>query len=86
MTKVLAVEWAPYGITVNAIGPGYMNTPLIADLIKDPAFQNRVKAEIPMGRVGETRDLAGILLVLCSSAGAYITGQTIFVDGGWTIW
>lgn len=86
LTKVLAIEWAPYGITVNAIGPGYMNTPLIADLVKDPAFQNRVKAEIPMGRVGQTRDLAGMLLVLCSGAGAYITGQTIFVDGGWTIW
>ncbi len=86
LTKVLAIEWAPYGITVNAIGPGYMNTPLIADLVKDPAWQASVKAQVPIGRVGETKDLAGILLVLCSNAGSYITGQTIYIDGGWTIW
>ena len=85
LTKVLAIEWAPYGMTVNAIGPGYMRTPLISGLMNDPEFQNRVRSQIPLQRVGETRDLAGIVLVLCSKAGAYITGQTIYVDGGWSI-
>jgi NAD(P)-dependent dehydrogenase (short-subunit alcohol dehydrogenase family) len=86
LTKVLAIEWAPYGITVNAIGPGYMNTPLIANLMKQPGFQELVTSQVPLGRVGETEDLHGILLVLCSKAGAYITGQTIYIDGGWSIW
>ena len=86
LTKVLAIEWAPYGITVNAIGPGYMNTPLIANLIEQPDFKAQVKSQVPLGRIGETEDLHGILLVLCSKAGAYITGQTILIDGGWSIW
>lgn len=86
LTKVLAIEWAPYGITVNAIGPGYMNTPLIANLLNEPGFQDMVRSQVPLGRVGETEDLHGIILVLCSKAGAYITGQTIYIDGGWSIW
>jgi NAD(P)-dependent dehydrogenase (short-subunit alcohol dehydrogenase family) len=86
LTKVLAIEWAPYGVTVNAIGPGYMNTPLIANLMKQPGFQERVRSQVPLGRVGETEDLYGILFVLCSKAGAYITGQTVYIDGGWSIW
>jgi 2-deoxy-D-gluconate 3-dehydrogenase len=86
LTKVLAIEWAPYGITVNAIGPGYMNTPLIANLMDQPDFKALVRSQVPLGRVGETEDLHGIILVLCSKAGAYITGQTIYIDGGWSIW
>jgi NAD(P)-dependent dehydrogenase (short-subunit alcohol dehydrogenase family) len=86
LTKVLAIEWAPYGITVNAIGPGYMNTPLIANLMEQPDFKAQVRSQVPLGRVGETEDLHGIILVLCSRAGAYITGQTIYIDGGWSIW
>jgi len=86
LTKVLAVEWATYGVTVNAIGPGYVRTPLITDLMQDPAFQKTLHAHVPMNRIAETEDLQGILLVLCSKAGAYITGQTIYVDGGWSIW
>ncbi len=86
LTKVLAIEWAPYGITVNAIGPGYMNTPLIANLMKQPGFQDMVKSQVPLGRVGETEDLHGVIVVLCSKAGAYMTGQTIYIDGGWSIW
>lgn len=86
LTKVLAIEWAPYGITVNAIGPGYMNTPLIANLVEQPDFKSQVRSQVPIGRIGETKDLHGIFLVLCSKAGAYITGQTIYIDGGWSIW
>lgn len=86
LTKCLAIEWAPYGVTINAIGPGYIRTPLIAGLMKDPAFQETVNKSTPMQRIGEPEDLQGILLVLCSKAGDYITGQTIYIDGGWTVW
>jgi len=86
LTKCLAIEWAPYGVTINAIGPGYIRTPLIAGLMKDPAFQEMVNKSTPMQRIGEPEDLQGILLVLCSKAGDYITGQTIYVEGGWTVW
>lgn len=86
LTKVLAIEWAPYGVTVNAIGPGFIRTQLISDLMKDPEFQSKVERLVPMQRVGETHDLHGVLVVLCSKAGDYITGQTIYVDGGWSIW
>ena len=86
LTKCLSIEWAPSGVTVNAIGPGYIKTPLIAGLMKDPAFQEMVNKSTPMQRIGEPEDLNGILLVLCSKAGDYITGQTIYIDGGWTVW
>jgi gluconate 5-dehydrogenase len=86
LTKVLGLEWAAFGVTVNAIGPGYVRTPLITGLLRDPAFQQTVNTQVPMNRIAETQDLQGILLVLCSKAGAYITGQTILVDGGWSIW
>ncbi|NIT04495.1 SDR family oxidoreductase, partial [Candidatus Saccharibacteria bacterium] len=86
LTKVLAIEWAPYGVTVNAIGPGFIRTPLISALFKNPDFQEMVRNSTPMGRIGETEDLQGILLVLCSKAGDYITGQTIYIDGGWSVW
>ncbi len=85
LTKVLAIEWARSGVTVNAIGPGFVRTPLITALLEDPEFQEKVNALVPMGRIAEPEDLQGILLVLCSDAGAYITGQTIYVDGGWSI-
>ena len=86
LTKVLAIEWAANGVTVNAIGPGYVRTPLIAELMEDNSFQKTVRAQVPMQRIAEAEDLQGILLVLCSKAGAYITGQTIYVDGGWSVW
>ena len=84
LIKQLATEWAPYGIRVNGIAPTFTRTPLVAKYLDDPAFYNELVARIPMGRVCETSDLAGIAVFLASDASAFITGQNIFVDGGVT--
>ncbi len=84
LTKTLAVEWAPYGINVNAIGPGYIATELTAPLRKDPEFDRWVLAKTPLGRWGTPEDLVGVAVLLASKAGDFITGQIFYVDGGWT--
>lgn len=82
MTKVLAQEWAPHGITVNAVGPGYIYTQQTKDLLADEASRQSIVAKIPAGRIGEPEDLVGAYLFLASPAANYVTGQTLFVDGG----
>ena len=84
LIKQLATEWAQYGIRVNGIAPTFTRTPLVADYMNDPAFYNALVNRIPLGRVCETRDLAGIAVFLASAASGFITGQNIFVDGGVT--
>jgi len=86
LTKALANDWAKYNIKVNAIGPGYIITDLTAPLIKDKKRYEELSARIPMGRWGKPEDLAGAAVFLASEASDYITGQTIFVDGGWLSW
>lgn len=87
LTKVLALEWAPYNVNVNAIAPGAMVTPLTRELLKEGSEQyEKHLRKIPLGRFGIPDDLDGIVVFLASSASNYITGQTIFVDGGYTIW
>jgi len=83
LTKSLASDWAKYNIRVNAIGPGYFETDLTEPLRKDPKRFSAINARIPLGRWGKPEDLAGIAVFLASDASDYITGQTIFVDGGW---
>ena len=84
LIKQLASEWAQYGIRVNGIAPTFTRTPLVEDYLNDPDFYNALVQRIPLGRVCETRDLAGIAVFLASDASAFITGQNIFVDGGVT--
>jgi len=84
LIKQLATEWAKYQIRVNGIAPTFTRTPLVTDYLNDPAFYNALVERIPMGRVCETEDLAGIALFLASDASSFITGQNIFVDGGVT--
>lgn len=83
ITRVLAVEWAKYNINVNAIGPGYYKTDLTAPLFADKERYGWITSRIPMGRTGIPEDLAGAVVFLASEASDYITGQTIWVDGGW---
>jgi gluconate 5-dehydrogenase len=84
LTRTLAVEWAPYDINVNAIGPGYIATELTAPLKADPQFNEWVLAKTPLARWGRPEDLVGMAVLLASPAGDFITGQIFYVDGGWT--
>lgn len=84
LIKQLATEWAPHGIRVNGIAPTFTRTPLVEQYLNDPAFYGALVNRIPLGRVCETRDLAGIAVFLASDASSFITGQNIFVDGGIT--
>jgi 2-deoxy-D-gluconate 3-dehydrogenase len=83
LTRALAVEWARFGITVNAVGPGRIRTPMTEDLFSDPLATDRLLSRIPMGRAGEPRDIAGAVVFLASDASSYMTGQVLYVDGGW---
>jgi NAD(P)-dependent dehydrogenase (short-subunit alcohol dehydrogenase family) len=84
LTRQMATEWARYGITVNAIQPTFVDTPQVAMLLGDPEFLKGVVSRIPLGRVGQPEDLAGAVLLFCSDASAFITGQILGIDGGLT--
>ncbi|SFG28185.1 2-deoxy-D-gluconate 3-dehydrogenase [Desulfotomaculum arcticum] len=85
MTKVLALEWAPYGITVNAIAPAYIKTPLVRQVMEDKEWYEDVKNRNAMQRLGEPEEIIGPAVFLGSDASSFITGTIIYVDGGWTM-
>lgn len=84
LTRVLAIEWAPFGINVNAIGPTFILTALTQSSFDDPDIRQDLLARIPLGRVGMPGDVTGAAVFLASDAAGLITGQTLYVDGGWT--
>ncbi len=86
LTRTLALEYAARGIRVNGIGPGATVTPINRAWIEDPARREQVESHIPMGRAGTADEMAGVAAFLASDDAAYITGQTIFVDGGLTLY
>jgi gluconate 5-dehydrogenase len=83
LTRALATEWAKDRIRVNGLGPGYFRTNLTEVFYQDEAWQQRMLSAIPMGRFGRMEDLAGPAVFLCSDAAAYVTGQVLYVDGGY---
>jgi NAD(P)-dependent dehydrogenase (short-subunit alcohol dehydrogenase family) len=84
LTKVLALEWAPFGVTVNSVAPTFIRTPGTAERLDRPEFLAGVLERIPAGRVGTTADVAGAVLYLVSPAASLVTGTVLVVDGGWT--
>ncbi len=84
-TKSLAVEWAPYGIRVNAIAPGYMRTAMTAPYLADPALGGVWMELTPMRRPGDPHELGGAAVYLASDASSFMTGQTLVIDGGYVV-
>jgi 2-deoxy-D-gluconate 3-dehydrogenase len=84
LTRVLANEWAPHGVRVNAVAPGYLETGLTREYLADPSVRQAILAKIPLGRIGEPEDVVGAVLFLASAWARYITGEVLFVDGGRT--
>jgi NAD(P)-dependent dehydrogenase (short-subunit alcohol dehydrogenase family) len=83
MVRSLALEWAAEGITVNAIAPGRFWTAMTDAVFSNPQLHQSAVSVIPLGRPGAPADIAGAVVLLASDASAYITGQTIVIDGGW---
>jgi len=86
MTRVLSLEWSKFGVNVNAIAPWYFRTPLTEELLANETFLQEVLSRTPSGRIGDVDDLVGPAVFLASDAAAYITGQTIAVDGGMSVY
>lgn len=85
LTRTLALEWAAGGVTVNALCPGRVVTPLISDVMQDPAQVRLMYERIPLQRIAEPDDMTGPAIFLASDASSYLTGATLIVDGGWSI-
>ncbi len=85
LTRCLALEWAPYGITVNSISPTFVWTDGTRPSLADPKFRSQVLDHIPLGRIGDPVDVAGAVVFLASPAASLITGVNLLVDGGWSV-
>lgn len=85
MTRTLALEWAPYGVTVNCVMPGPFGTEMNQSLMENPEAYQSFIAKIPLGRWGDIEEIGGIAVFLGSDASSFITGAAITIDGGWTV-
>ena len=83
LVRAFAVDWAPFGIRVNGIGPGFIATPMNRVLLDNPEFDAWVRKRTPLGRWGKPDDFEGAAVFLASEASAFVTGQILYVDGGW---
>jgi 2-deoxy-D-gluconate 3-dehydrogenase len=84
LTKVLALEWGPHNINVNAVAPTFIETPMTKPMLENPAFREMVLNKILLGRVGQPKDVLGAVIYLASEASDLVTGHVLLVDGGWT--
>jgi NAD(P)-dependent dehydrogenase (short-subunit alcohol dehydrogenase family) len=84
LTKVLALEWGRYGVTVNSVAPTFIRTPGTAERLDRPEFLEDVLTRIPIGRVGTTTEVAAAVIFLASPSAGLVNGTSIVVDGGWT--
>ena len=84
LTRALAVELGPHGVTANAIDPGYVATEMNTALVEDPEFNQMVTDKTPVGRWGTPEEIAGAAVYLASDEASYVNGQTLLVDGGMT--
>jgi NAD(P)-dependent dehydrogenase (short-subunit alcohol dehydrogenase family) len=84
LVRVLALEWGPLGVTVNAVAPTFVHTPGTAERLDDPEYRRGVVDRIPLGHVGTIADVAGAVVYLASDAGGMVNGHVLTVDGGWT--
>ena len=84
LTRTMAAEWARHGVRVNAVAPGYVETEMTAEVQKRDKLKNWVEERTPMGRFGQPDEVAQPVVFLCSAAAAYVTGTTLYVDGGYT--
>jgi NAD(P)-dependent dehydrogenase (short-subunit alcohol dehydrogenase family) len=82
LTMCMAAEWAPYNISVNAVGPGLTRTHFSQPIWGNPEIERQIVMRIPKGRLAEPEDIVGAVLFLCSDSAGFITGQSIYVDGG----
>jgi NAD(P)-dependent dehydrogenase (short-subunit alcohol dehydrogenase family) len=85
LCRQLSAEWAPHAINVNVVAPTFIRTEQVAKMLADPAFYANLVARIPLGRIGEPEDVTSAVLFLVSPASSFITGQTIYLDGGLTV-
>jgi len=83
MTETMALEWGPLGITVNAIGPGAIDTPMVAGIKSSPEALKTITSRVPLGRMGKPEEIAAAVVFLASDEASYVTGATLFVDGGY---
>lgn len=86
LTRTMAIELAPHGITVNAVAPTYIETSPVKKLLENPEFRADVLRRLPIGRVGQPHEVTGAVLFLCTREAGLITGHTLLVDGGYTAW
>jgi NAD(P)-dependent dehydrogenase (short-subunit alcohol dehydrogenase family) len=86
LTRALALEFAPYNINVNAIAPGWFETEMVEKELSNPKTRNFFLQKTPLKRFGVPEDLGGIVIFLASKASDFMTGETIFIDGGFSIW
>lgn len=84
LTRVMALEWSKFGVTVNAVGPTFIYTPGTAERLDNPVYRENVLRRIPAGKIGDIADVSGAVIYLASDAAKLVSGTCLLVDGGWT--